>query len=194
MNTPLDCLLKAIHPANTLDETARRADAAFNEFPWRRARETDWDEFRRLLVQLHRHVEARILNVTGGLPDRGLDFAWGRCTQVLARAYGPSGAQAAFEMARTGNDGGLPAVCRKLVQLVAEEYGEAEIAARIAQYWNGLSAEEKLAAGREYLAKHGHLLPGELTEGSAARVLANLPKVLEQHARLLRGLDRLART
>ena len=45
----------------------------------------------------------------------------------------------------------------------------------------------------EYLKKYGHLLPSELTEGSAARVRANFPKVLAQHPKILQKTRRLGR-
>jgi len=190
VKTRLDDLLEAIHPRRTFDETARRADAALIDFALTSSRATDWETFQAVLVRLHRHVESRVLRLRGEMPDPGPDFSWSRCARLLERAYGPNG-RAAFEMARTGNEGGLPAVCKKLAQLLAEAYAEAEVSARIYNYWHSLSAKEKVAAGQEYLTKHGQLLPGELTEGSAARVLASLPKVLEQHAQLMRDLGRL---
>jgi len=56
-----------------------------------------------------------------------------------------------------------------------------------------LSVEEQLAASTEYLQKYGHLLPSELTEGSAARIRANLPKVLEEHPHLIQRLRQVGR-
>ena len=58
-------------------------------------------------------------------------------------------------------------------------------------YWNGLSLPEKLAAPDEYLREFAHLLPEELVDGSAARVRADFPKVLEEHVRLVESTRQL---
>ena len=124
----------------------------------------------------------------------GVDFDWGRCTQILMRAYGSNGEKAAFEMARTGNDGGLYAVLKKMANSMAEQYIENEVSAKVSFYWNGLTVDEMLKAADEYLSKYGHLLPSELTEGSAGRIRANMPKVLQEHPRLLQRLGRIGRS
>ena len=149
-------LLGSIHPRRTLDETARRADEAINTSPIKAARITDWDEFRQCIIRFGKHVDARILSLRT-VPDMDQDFAWGHYSKVLKKAYGASGYQTAFEMARTGVEGGLSAVLRKFAEVQAREYAENEIAARISHYWEGLSAGEKLRAMDEYL-----LLPGAL--------------------------------
>jgi hypothetical protein len=76
---------------------------------------------------------------------------------------------------------------------MAEGYAENEIFARIIDYWNRLTSDEQLSATNEYLDKYGHLLPDEMTEGSAARIRANLPKVLAQHPKTLQKTRRLGR-
>ena len=82
---------------------------------------------------------------------------------------------------------------KKLARRIARQYGEREVAAKIGTWWDTLSVDERLAATEEYLEKHGHLLPSELTEGSAARIRANFPKVLEEHARLVQRMHRVGR-
>ena len=191
--TKLDRLLESIHPARTTEELSRRADDVLNSFAPEAAQIDHWDRFRYCLMRFVDHAQNRLLRLSKPCP-MGLDFAWGRCCQVLMRAYGSDGEKAAFEMARTGNEGGLSSVLRKMAQVMADEYADNEIAAKISSYWNGLSVEEKLAAGDEYLAKHGHLLPSELTEGSAARIRANLPKVLQEHSALVRRLRKIGPT
>ena len=194
MATKLDSLLASIHPARTFQETAQRSDEALNSLGMDRAQITDWEEFRRCVIRCMRHVETCVLRLPHGPPAMRVDFDWGRCAQILFKAYGSNGDKAAFEMARTGNEGGLYAVLREVARRVAETCAQNEVSARISQYWNGLSLEEKLAAADEYLAKYGHLLPWELTEGCAARVRANLPKVLEEHTRLIQRLGRVGRS
>ena len=191
--TKLQRLLMALHPDRVLDETDRRVDEALNSFVGGRPATIEkWDAFRGCLMDLLRHVEANVLRLSK--PVRmGVDFEWGRCCQVLTRVYGPNGEKAAFEIARTGNEGGLYSVLRKMARQIAEQTAQSEIAAKVSFFWENLTVAERFAASQEYLAMYGHLLPSELTEGSAARVRANLPKVLEEHPQLIRRLQRLGR-
>jgi hypothetical protein len=188
----LDQLLESIDPQRTLDETDAQVDEAINSFPLPCAEVTQWDEFRLYLIGFMRHIEAAVLHVRA-MPGTSLDFEWGRCVRFLIQEYGRHGEKAAFEMARTGNEGGLYAVLRKLARRIARQYGESEVAAKVGTWWDRLSADQKLATADEYLRKYGHLLPSELTEGSAARIRANFPKVLEEHPRLLQRMRQLGR-
>lgn len=194
MSTGLARLLESIDPIRTYDENARRADDAVNSFHFAKGRIGDWEEFRTCLIEFFRHVESRVLRMRGRPygSDWG-DFDWHRCAELLKREYGRNGDKAAFEIARTGNEGGLYAVLRKLARGLAEKYSENEASARIYEWWNGLSLAEQFAAMEEYLQEYGHLLPSELTEGSAARIKANFPKVLEEHPRLLQRTRRVGR-
>jgi len=195
MASQLDELLASIAPQRTLTETAARADEAINSFRCDRAQLTDWDEFRRLLARFMLHVEGRCLRVPhlaeGHRVD--LEFHWGRCVRILMHAYGANGEKAAFEMARTGNDGGLYEVLKKVAHAVADDFAEREVSAMVAQFWDRLSAEEQHCVCDQYLSQYGHLLPSELTEGNAARVRANMPKVLQEHPRLMQRLNRVGR-
>ena len=112
---------------------------------------------------------------------------------MLKKAYGDQADKAAFEMARTGVEGGLYGVLKTVAQLMVEEYAGNEIRARAGAFWNGLSLDEKLEVPTEYIKKHGHLLPSELTEGSAARLRMNFLKVLEEHPRLFMNVQRVGR-
>jgi len=194
MNTRLEQLLASIAPDRTLEELGRRVDAALNTFD-APSQITNWEEFRSCLVRLVSHVESHLLRLPWlRSPDATLDLVWGRCSQALMRIYGSSGEKAAFEMARTGNQGGMLAVSRKLAQVLADQFAENEIAAKVGVYWEGLPPDDRLADAAEYLGRYGHLLPSELTEGSAARIRANFPKVLEEHPRLLRRLRGIGRS
>jgi len=187
MGTRLDELLCFISPEGSTEQTFNRANEAINTFRVRAARIEDWDEFRSCMAEFLRHVEARTLRLRGPV-DVPLEFYWLRCAQILRTIYGPRGEKAAFEMARTGNEGGLCAVLRAVAMHMAEDYSRHEISAKVGAYWNSLSVAEQLDAASEYIAKYGHLLPSELTEGSAARIRANFWKVLEEHPRLLQRL------
>jgi len=191
MLTVLEQLLADIDPSRTYDRIFARADEAINTFRFHNARITDWEGFNTCLGEFFAHVEAKILRLHPDPVD--VDFHWGRCAQLLRHIYGVSGSKAAFEMSRTGNEGGLFAVMRAIALRMAEEYSENEISARVGQYWERLSVDEQISAASEYLEKYGHLLPSEMTEGYGARIRANFPKVLAQHPQILRRTRRLGR-
>jgi hypothetical protein len=192
MSTKLDELLEAIDPSRTFDEVSARVDQAVNTFATGRATIENWDEYESFLADFYRHVETAVLRIGPGAPD-DREFYWTRCSNLLNKAFGPSGYKAAFEMVRTGKEGGLYRVLKTVADLMAEEYAQNEISARIDDYWNRLPVDEQLAAADEYLGKYRHLLPSELTEGSAARLRANFPKVLEEHPKMIRRMRRVGR-
>ena len=193
MATKLDRLLEAIDPRRVFEVVDRRADEAVNSFRAPAACIEQWEDFERCMGAFFRHVENRVLELGSGLVgDETMD--WARCREAPVRIYGANGGEkAAFEMARTGAEGGLYGVLKAVAETMAREYAGNEVRAKIHEYWSGLTADEMLSATEEYLDKWGHLLPSELTEGSAARIKANFPRVLEQHPQLLKRLRQVGR-
>jgi len=192
MTSKLDRLIESIDSSRNLDEVSARVDEAINSFSVKRAVIEDWDEYVKFFADFYRHVEITVLRLGQGAPDDKMVY-FNRCSDLLKKPFGPNGHKAAFEMVRTGKEGGLYRVLKTVADLMAEGYAEREISARIFQYWGSLSDDQKLAAMDEYLAKYGHLLPSELTEGSAARLKFNFPKVLEEHPKMIRRLRRIGR-
>jgi hypothetical protein len=192
MTTNLDMLLESIDPSRTYDQVSARVDEAVNDFAMHRPIIEDWDEYENYLADFYRHIETVVLRMGSGVPD-SREYYWGQCANLLNKAFGPSGFKAAFEMVRTGKEGGLYQVLKTVADLIAEKYAQNEIFARISHYWESLTLDEKLAAPDEYLSKYGYLLPPELTEGSAARLRANFPKVLEEHPKMIRQMRRIGR-
>lgn len=183
----LERLLKQLDPERSIQEVRRRVEHALAHFPLPVAQTTRWDQFRTCLIHFYCYAQSCALRLPAiREPDAELD--WGFCCQLLHREYGRNGDKTAFEMARTGQEGGLRRVLRNLAWRMARQYAENEIRARVYTLWNGLSLEEKLALPDEYLARYGHLIPSELREGSAGRVRADFPAFLVEHARVL---DRL---
>lgn len=192
MRTKLDRFLDTIDPSAVLDDTFGRCDDAINSFAGMPPQICEWSEFRRCLTEFCCHAE----NVVLGLRNprsANLEFDWGRCVRLLLDEYGQSGEKAAFEMARTGTEGGLYAVFRTVARAIAEEYSRSEVSSRVNVFMNGLTTDEQLGVSQEYLDKFGHLLPSEMTEGSAARLRANFRSVLEEHPYLVRRLGRIGR-
>ena len=104
-------------------------------------------------------------------PDPDID--WGRCITHLLKIYGENGGKTAFEMVRTGVEGGIYAVLKKLVKQMIKEYAHNEIKA--------------------YVLKYGHLLPSELTEGNATRIGANFLTVFAEHPKLNKRIRKIGR-
>ena len=188
----LERLLEHLEPDRVLDVLAARTDEAINSFASPSARITSWDGFRACMIRFVAHVERHALRLQSPY-QIDPDFAWGRSVRMLMDKFGPSGEKAAFEMARTGNEGGLYAVFKAVAWRIAEQLAQNEISARVSEYLNGLSAQQRLAASTEYLARFGHLLPAELTEASAARIHANVHKVLEKHPQLMKQFRKIGR-
>lgn len=186
-------LLGSIDPPRTLEEIARRADEALGSFTPPASLITEWDEFRRCVLEFRRHVEGAILRLHQ--PESGgEEFDWGHALPILTKAFGPNGEKAAFEMARTATEGGIYRVCRDIAKTMAAEYAENELAARANNYWNGLSIDEKRTTVDEYLDRFGQLLPSELTEGGAWRIRADFTQVLQEHPLLIQRLRQIGRT
>ena len=187
MQTKLERLLSSIDSVRTLDQVSARVDEAVNSFQVESLIIEHWDEFRTVLTNFICHTESITLRIhPPRIPDP--DFDWSRCWQLLTKEYGSSGEKAAFEMIRTGSEGGLYAVLKAVAKQMINTFAGNEISARIAHYWEKLSTDKKIAASQEYVRKYGHLLPSELTEGSAARILLNFTKVLEEHPRLIKRM------
>jgi hypothetical protein len=180
----LDKLLKKIYPEKNLEKVAARVDEAINSFRVQSCIITQWEDYKELLTKFYNHVENIILQI-GPSRKPHPDIDWGRSCRLLMQAYGQNGEKAAFEMVRTGKEGGLYAVLKTISQKMANEYSQNEIRARVYHYWNNLSTNEKLEACDEYINKYGHLLPDEMKEGNAARVRVNFTKVLEEHPHMI---------
>lgn len=192
MASQLEKLLDSIDPAKTYDQMFDRANRAVNTFEKRKAQIIHWDEFVETLGTFFCHVEAAVLNISPSVYSDS-EFNSGRCLGLLSRIYGANGEKLAFDMARTGNEGGLYAVLKAMALRIAEEYAENEIAARASDFIDRLTAEEMSAAMDEYIEKYGRLLPSEMNEGGAGRIKANFYKVLKHHPRMLRTMRNVGR-
>jgi len=188
----LEQLLESLEPDRVLDVVSARTNDALNSFPFTSGRVTTWDEFQACMIRFVAHVESKALRLKSPC-QVAPDFAWGRCVRILIDKYGSSGEKVAFEMARTGNEGGLYAVFKAVAWRTSERLAKNEISAYVSDYLNGLSVQERLAASAEYIKKYGHLLPTELTEDSAARVHANFQKVLEEHPHTMQRMRNVGR-
>ena len=113
MPTKLDQLLDSIDPDRVLSPVSARVDEAINTFPIRIAQIVDWNQFKRHLTDFVVHVEQKGLRLRA--PVRmSAEFEWGRCVHMLIAKYGRDGDKVSFDLARTGKDGGLYEVEKKV--------------------------------------------------------------------------------
>lgn len=192
MSTRLNRLLGSIDPSRTLDQVSADVDRAINTFTMGRATIEDWDEYEKCLADFCKHIEKMVLKMFAEI-DGYQEIYWSRCINILNKEFGPRGTKIAFEIVRTGKEGGLYRILKTIADHMAEDYAQNEISARVNNYWNGLTVDEKLAAADEYLQNYGHLLPSEFRGGNAAMLKANFPKVLENHPSLIRHMRRVGR-
>jgi hypothetical protein len=192
MKTKLDCLLEAIDPARTLDRVASRIDEAVNSFVFTCARVDSFDQFEKLMADFYNHLSGQLLGLRGQRPwDQ--QMSWGLCVKLLTAEYGERGRNVAYEMARSGVNGGLSAVCRAVAQRMADDHAENLVKAKVSEYWHGLTLNEKLAAPKEYIEKYGSLLPPEAVSDGGILIQASFPQALSQHPYLIRRLRSLGR-
>ena len=96
-------------------------------------------------------------------------------------------------IANTGNEGGLYAVLKAFAMYKAEEYTKNEISAKVSTCWEGLSADQKLQAAKEYVVKYGDIIPSELSEKNAPLIRGHFWKVLEKHPFVVQRLRQTGR-
>jgi len=192
MSTKLDRLLESIDPSRTLDRVSADVDRAVNSFTIRRTTIEDWNEYEKFLADFCQYVETTVLKIGTSVPEYQ-EFYWSRCVNIINNEFGPSGIKTAFEMVRTGKEGGLYRILKIIADQMAEKYAQNEISARISDYWNRLSIDEQIAATDEYLSKFGDLLPTEFTDGSAARLKVHFTKVLNEHPKMIRCMRQIGR-
>jgi len=149
------------------------------------------EAFKHFLSQFFRHVENKVLRIQAFQGHASYDGA--RCYNLLKKEYGSDGHKTAFEMARTGIQGGLYEVLKKIASHMAKDYAQNEISGRISHFWNALSLNEKFAVINEYAEKYGHLLPPDFTEGSAVLLKMKFTKVLEEHPHMIKRLRETSR-
>ena len=180
----LNSLLDAIDPARILDETERRADTALGSYGLDVGAFQDWREYVGCLAHFFGHLERHLLNLSGPYPGNA-SICWGQCSGVLDRIYGSNGDKVAFQIVRSGAEGGLYGVLKEIARFQARTYGEREIEARVAGFWSALSVEEQLAAVNAYIARFGNLYPEEFRAGSFSTLKVNFWKILIEHPRML---------
>lgn len=187
MKTKLDKHIDRTDPSRTFDPISLLADSAINSFKIGRGVVQTQDEFELLLANFFCHVENVVLKINPRrLPHPDMDMH--RCANMLRKEYGTNGETTAFEIAKSGAEGGLYSVLKAVARHMADEYASNYIGAIVSEFWESLSVDERLAVSKEYLDKYGQLIPSELMEGGAVRLRAFFWNVLEEHPKIIKRL------
>ncbi|MEM1355029.1 MAG: hypothetical protein AAGH88_09110 [Planctomycetota bacterium] len=193
MPTTLDLLLRRIRPERTYDDAHRQADRVLAGFTLPRASIKSFHVFQECIAGFGARLEMCRLGTSDGIPAHRL-YAWQRCVELLRDVYRPGGERAAFELARTGQDGGLFRVLQDLAHAWAEAQALNEIRSVVNGFWNGLSPHRRREAAAEYLTKHSDLLPAEWSGAGADGLTHRMPELLAQHPQTLRRLRQAVRS
>ena len=188
----MDILLRDIDPCNNFDQLSARANQAIDSFRLESGIVDKWDKFIDIMAEFYCHVDCRVLN-TIAVRKSNYDYDWDRCISLLKKQFGPQGDKAAFEIAKTGVEGGVYGLLKTIAGLMIDDYAEREISARVGVFWSELTVDQQIASPQEYIEKHERFISPELKEGGAVRIRANFRKVLEEHPRLIRRLRRLGK-
>jgi hypothetical protein len=174
----LDRLLKQIDPSENLEKLEKQIDKAMNTFKLNKASTENWEEFETCLANFLWHTDKVILKIN---PPVNPKMHYHRCLRFLNEEYGPKGEKIAFEMAKTGLDGGLYAVLKALAKRLARFYAQNKVRYLVDEFWNNLSFDDKAKAAKKYSEKYGRLIPAKLNERGSVLLIGFLPKILEQH-------------
>ena len=192
MATKLDKLLQSIDPSRTFDKVSADVDRAVNSFSVRRAKIEDWEEFHEFLADFFRHIESFVLKLGSKAPPaKSLHLT--QCLNILEKKYGSNGWKTAFEMVRTGKNGGLYKIIKIIADQMIENYAQNVISARITYYLQDFTLDERDAEADEYLKKFGHLLPSDFTDANGVRLKVQFPSVLNEHPKIILRMRQIGR-
>ena len=182
MTTKLNKLLKEIDPFRRIGIIHSRMNSALRTFPYGTLTIRNWHEYENYLAKFFCHIENISLKVK--MPVHPT-MHYQRCIRFLNEEFGPNGEKIAYNMAKTGVNGGLFAVTKIIAKRLAAFYARNAIRFYVDEYWNKLSYSDRIQAAKEYRKKYGHLIPSYYTEGSPEFLAANLQKILEEHPFML---------
>ena len=187
MATKLEKLLEEIDPSRTIDKAETRINDALAHYRLEKNTVTSWEEHKICLAEMVTIARNAILNIPSNIGS-DLEINYSQAFHYLEGEY--SSIQAVYDIMKTGAEGGIYKILQTLARLMAEDYSQNEIKARVAAYWSRLSVDEKLAAPDEYIEKYRDILPQKIKE-NPIRLKVAFWQVLEEHPRMLKRLREL---
>lgn len=188
----LKSFLRTIDPDKTIWEAERRADQAFNSFSPDSWSISDHDELLNCLSRFYWHVDSHILGISRA-QNPNPEFTKGLARDILDDIYGVRGEYIAFDMSRSGIDGGLYRVLKDFAAKRASYHGNNWVSTRVSEFYNGLTNSEKAEAAREYVREYGYLLPADQTKDDAIRVQVHFYDILCSHPDLISRMRQIGR-
>ncbi|MCH9008277.1 hypothetical protein IIA29_09775 [candidate division KSB1 bacterium] len=189
MASKLQHLLQDIDPAKTIDVVEQRINRVLGNYQRDKNSVDSWADYKACLAQFLQAARNAALRLSDDV-GRDLEANFGSALHYLARAYPGNTLQTVYSMMQSGAEGGVYKIVTTLARLMAEEFAQNEINARISHYWLNLTVEEQLAAGDEYVALYQDLLPGNTRE-EMVRIKASFLRVLQDHPRMLKRMREL---
>ncbi len=187
MATKLEVLHDENDPSRTIDKGEKSIRNALSSYHREQDTVGSWEEHKACLAEMMQTGRNAVLNLADDFSN-DLEQNYHEAIHYLEREY--STIQAVYDIMKTGAEGGIYKILRTLARLMAEDYSQNEIKARVAAYWSRLSVDEKLAAPDEYVEKYQDILP-QKTKEETVRLKIAFSKVLEEHPRMLKRLREL---
>ena len=148
----IDHLLKRIDPSAILEQRAKQIDNAINTFRLNKASIENWNEFETCLAEFYCHLENLSFNKNR---QAHMDMDYDRSRRLLLEEYGANGEKIAFEMAKTGVEGGLYAVLKTVAARLTSFYHRNEVRYHVDRFWESLSYDERISAAKQYQELNG---------------------------------------
>ena len=159
MSEKMDKLLAEITPEKTLDKYEARMWKVLNRYPFPPGPFNDREAFEMEIARLEQHIMHSWADVVPKLEPSEIPILRDLGVTRLLNCFGSDGHRVAFEMARTGIDGGFRAVAKAMADNAAHQFATNIIGCSVHEYWNSLTVKEQLAATEEYYTRIQHMLP-----------------------------------
>ena len=180
-------ILRDLTSRQYIDRMHTDADRAINEVATAGIIDS-FDEFKNIIVKLIISVNKYALKINNNIGG-GREYYLNSAFKALSKKFGPNGEKAAFEMARTGKNGGLYEVLKVVAYGYIDTLNENEAQSKIGYLWQIMDNDCKFTLMDQYISEFGHLWPAEMTESSAARLKVNFPATLQLHIKNVRKLS-----
>ncbi|MGA2497749.1 MAG: hypothetical protein ABSH20_08410 [Tepidisphaeraceae bacterium] len=191
----LDQFLESISPQRTILDIGMKIDRALNTFPVPAQWTGNHDSFQEMVIQFLCHVDQHLAGASSRRPPMP-PYDLGHCVDVFESIYGSMGIHRAYDLARTGHEGGVYRVLRDFAAALVMRAHRHTIAKPISDFLWDMTEEGRMEMARHYIARFGSYLPPEWLEHGGVPVARNLKQILQQHPELMvkiMSLDRSRR-
>ena len=147
MAAKLEQLLREIDPSRTIDRVEGRINQFLSSYNPGTTKITNREEFQQCLADFTQQARCAALNLPSHVA-RDSDFNFGAAMHYLEDKYGSM--QTVYHIVTTGTEGGLYAILRDVARLMAEEYAQNGINARIGAFLNDLSFDEMMTSADDF--------------------------------------------